>query len=121
MGILKNFFLGGVLALLIFGFLWVFWEPVGKMRIVTQSPGSTRDELVSLRDLAIKRARAEGKYKCCLEPPCTMCFWEGNPWNNNTAGTCACDDLIAQGKEPCPQCAGVMEEGGGRCGHEESS
>jgi len=36
---------------------------------------------------------------------------EANQWNNFTAGTCACDDLIAQGKEPCPQCKRGLCEG----------
>jgi len=37
---------------------------------------------------------------------------EANKWNNFQAGTCACDDLIAQGKEPCPQCkTGLCEVG----------
>jgi len=56
------------------------------------------------RSLAIRKAKNEGEYKCCIEPPCTMCFMEANKWNNFTPGTCACDDLIAEGKEPCPQC-----------------
>jgi len=63
-----------------------------------------REEIVAKRDLAISRAKSEGLYRCCIEPPCTMCFMEANRWNNFTAGTCACDELIAQGKEPCPQC-----------------
>ena len=33
-----------------------------------------------------------------------MCFMQGNQWNHGEAGTCACAELIAQGKEPCPQC-----------------
>jgi len=41
-----------------------------------------------------------------------MCYMEANQWNNFTPGTCACDDLIAQGKEPCPQCkAGLCQVG----------
>lgn len=67
--------------------------------------------LVSERDLALQKAVEEGVYKCCITPPCTMCYWEGNPWNNQTAGTCDCDNLIALGKEPCPQCVtGLCEK-----------
>ena len=62
------------------------------------------EKIISQRDLAIQKAMKEGKYKCCINPPCTMCFMEANQWNNFTAGTCACDDLLAQGKEACPQC-----------------
>lgn len=54
--------------------------------------------------LGIKKAQEEGSYNCCIKPPCTMCYLEANEWNNHQPGTCACDDLIAQGKEPCPQC-----------------
>lgn len=67
--------------------------------------------LISERNLAVQKAVEAGVYKCCIEPPCTMCYWEGNPWNNQTAGTCDCDTLIALGKEPCPQCvAGLCEK-----------
>jgi len=62
------------------------------------------EEIVRQRDLAIQKAVENGSYKCCITPPCTMCYMEANEWNNYTAGTCACDDLIAQGKDPCPQC-----------------
>ena len=64
-----------------------------------------RQRIISQRDHAIQLAKERGEYKCCIEPPCTMCYMEANQWNNHTAGTCACDDLIAEGKEPCPQCA----------------
>lgn len=117
----QSFLVGGVFGLSVFLFFWFLWEPVGKMRIVSQSSTVTRDELVGLQNLAIQKAKAEGKYKCCINPPCTMCFWEGNQWNNNTPGTCACDDLIAQGKDPCPQCARAMKDGKGECNHERTS
>lgn len=60
--------------------------------------------IIKERDLAIQKAVKEGSYKCCISPPCTMCYMAANIWNNQTPGTCACDELIAQGKEPCPQC-----------------
>lgn len=63
-----------------------------------------QQEIVKQRNLTIQKAVEEGKYKCCITPPCSMCFMEANQWNNFEAGTCACDDLIAQGEEPCPQC-----------------
>lgn len=61
-------------------------------------------QIIEERDYAINKAVAAGDYKCCIEPPCTMCYMEANQWNNFKERTCACDDLIAQGKEPCPQC-----------------
>jgi len=69
------------------------------------------EKITEERDLAIQKAVESGDYRCCIHPPCTMCYMEANQWNNNKAGTCACDDLIAQGKEPCPQCKqGLCEE-----------
>lgn len=65
---------------------------------------SILDSAVKIREAGIKMAQAEGKYRCCIDPPCTMCYLEANQWNNYTIGTCACDDLIALGQEPCPQC-----------------
>jgi len=60
--------------------------------------------IIKERDLAIEKAVEAGDYRCCINPPCTMCYLEANEWNNFKTGTCACDDLIAQGEEPCPQC-----------------
>jgi len=60
--------------------------------------------IIKERDYAINKAVEAGVYKCCINPPCSMCYMEANQWNNWKAGTCACDDLIAKGKEPCPQC-----------------
>ncbi len=74
-------------------------------------------KIISYRDLAIQKAVKSGNYKCCINPPCTMCYMQANEWNNFTAGTCACDDLIAQGKEPCPQCkTGLCEAEGKNTG-----
>ena len=63
-----------------------------------------REEIISERDLAIQKSVEQGNYRCCITPPCTMCYMEANQWNNFQAGTCACDDLIALGKEACHQC-----------------
>lgn len=67
-----------------------------------------KDELhksiITQRDFAIQKAIEAGDYDCCIDPPCTMCYMEANKWNNFTPGICDCDKLIAQGKEPCPQC-----------------
>lgn len=60
--------------------------------------------ILTFRDQAIEEARQAGDFRCCIDPPCTMCYMEANKWNNFTAGTCACDDLIAKGEEACPQC-----------------
>lgn len=72
-------------------------------------------QVLTQRDYAIVKAVKEGNYRCCINPPCTMCYVEANQWNNGAPGTCACDDLIAQGKEPCPQCKRGLD-GKGSCG-----
>ena len=71
--------------------------------------------IIKERDYAISKAVEAGVFKCCIDPPCTMCYMEANQWNNWKAGTCACDDLIAKGKEPCPQCQAKL------CGARDSS
>lgn len=81
----------------------------------TLSTEEMQQKIVKQRGIAIQKAVKEGKYKCCISPPCTMCFMEANQWNNFEAGTCACDGLIAQGKEPCPQCKNAF------CGGEENN
>jgi len=68
------------------------------------SPQEMYQRIISERDYAIAQAIERGDYRCCINPSCTMCYLEANEWNNFIPGTCACDDLIAQGKEPCPQC-----------------
>ncbi len=72
--------------------------------------------IVDERDYAIGQAMLAGDYRCCISPACTMCFMEANQWNNHTAGTCACDDFIARGEEPCPQCrTGLIKDTGISC------
>ena len=83
------------------------------------SSGEKWQRIIQERDEAIKGAVRDGVYKCCIEPPCTMCYMEANQWNNYQAGTCACDELIAEGKEPCPQCERGLCQGKGACNGEE--
>ncbi len=64
--------------------------------------------MVKTREHGIKMAKENGDYRCCIEPDCTMCYSEGNKWNYGIAGTCGCDDFIAKGEEPCPQCARAL-------------
>lgn len=67
-----------------------------------------------LNDLSdeIDRAVLEGKYHCCIEPACTMCYLGNWIWDD---GTCDCDAMIAAGEfdSVCPQCKRGIEEG--RC------
>lgn len=71
-----------------------------------------RNEILSEIDLTLKEATKSGKYKCCIEPPCKMCFLGNWIWKD---GTCDCDTLIAEGKmdKVCPECISGIKEG--RC------
>ncbi|PIU15517.1 hypothetical protein COT20_01610 [bacterium (Candidatus Gribaldobacteria) CG08_land_8_20_14_0_20_39_15] len=90
------FLLGGIAGYLFFNIQNPTFEKL--------APEAMYQRLINERDFAIAKAIERGDYRCCINPPCTMCYMEANQWNNFTAGTCACDDLIAQGKDPCPQC-----------------
>jgi len=52
----------------------------------------------------------EADYKCCINPPCTMCYLGNWIWDD---GTCDCDGEIAKGNwdNVCPECKGGMEKG----------
>ncbi|MDP1538985.1 MAG: hypothetical protein Q8M00_03070 [bacterium] len=71
-----------------------------------------REKVLSQLYLAIEKAKAKGKYQCCIEPPCTMCYLGNWIWDD---GTCHCDEMIAKGEwnKVCPQCIRGIEEG--RC------
>jgi len=60
--------------------------------------------------LAIEEAKAQGKYKCCIEPPCKMCYLGDWIWKD---GSCYCDDMIIKGEfdKVCPECKRGIEEG----------
>ena len=59
---------------------------------------------------ALEEAKASGHYKCCIEPPCTMCYMGNWIWDD---GTCDCDGMIAAGEwdKVCPECVYGIEEG----------
>ncbi|MFH1610572.1 MAG: hypothetical protein ABIA91_01660 [Patescibacteria group bacterium] len=96
------FLIGGFASYLVFGLNYTPFEKFSEQEMY--------QKIVENRDLAISKAVVAGKYHCCINPPCTMCYMEANQWNNYTAGTCACDDLIAEGKEACPQCRRGLDE-----------
>jgi hypothetical protein len=89
------------------GYLVFSWQ---NPKFEKLSAEEMHERIIKERDYAISKAVIVGDFRCCINPPCTMCYMEANQWNNQTAGTCACDDLIAQGKEPCPQCQGGLEK-----------
>lgn len=90
-----------ILFSLSFGFFLARWQnPPFTSLTLQEMP----QRIIAERNFAIQKAIEAGTYQCCINPPCTMCYLEPNQWNNFTPGTCACDQLIAQEKEPCPQC-----------------
>lgn len=96
----------GVFLILLGGLIGysVFQIQTTSLDFAELSPDEKYQRVIEERDLAIQEAMSEGVYECCIEPPCTMCYMETNQWNNFQAGTCACDELIIEGKKPCPQC-----------------
>ncbi|MFH1598517.1 MAG: hypothetical protein ABIB97_05665 [Patescibacteria group bacterium] len=105
---LTMFLIGGVIGFLILTIMNPAFENLG--------PGEMLSRIIEERDLAISKAVAAGDYGCCINPPCTMCFMEANQWNNHQAGTCACDQFIARGEKPCPQCqSGLIRDTGSSC------
>ena len=99
------------LLLIIFSFfLGSYFYQKQHPAFATLSSPEMQERIVAERNFAILKVTEEGNYKCCIKPACTMCYMEANKWNNFTAGTCACDDLIAAGEDPCPQCiSGLCE------------
>lgn len=95
---------------------WLVWQ-FSKPDFKSLTAEQMYHRIISERDYAIGKAVEASAYRCCINPPCTMCYLEANQWNNFTPATCACDDLIAQGQEPCPQCQrGLCQtDGKGAC------
>lgn len=60
--------------------------------------------------LAIEKAKEEGKYNCCINPPCTMCYLGNWVWEK---GTCQCEEMIKKNQldKVCSQCLQGIKEG----------
>ncbi len=69
-----------------------------------------RENVISLMENAIDQEIKAGNYKCCIDPPCTMCFLGEWLWDD---GICRCDDMIASGEfdKVCPECKSGIESG----------
>ncbi|MBU1939486.1 hypothetical protein KKH30_01855 [Candidatus Micrarchaeota archaeon] len=87
---------------------------VGAAVILPPAKAETFEERRSsvLKELSssIEGAVQEGKYHCCIDPPCTMCYMGNWLWDD---GICRCDEMIAKGEfeKVCPQCKKGLEEG----------
>jgi copper chaperone CopZ len=62
-----------------------------------------KEKVLSQIYLAIEKAKTEGKYKCCIEPPCTMCYLGAWVFEHET---CKCEEMIEKGEfnKVCPEC-----------------
>ena len=94
--IILIFLLGGLVSYFVFN--------TQKFDFEKSNPKERHAKVIEIIYTGIKKAQADGDYRCCIEPACTMCYISGNKWNYGQAGICACDDFIARGEEPCPQC-----------------
>lgn len=77
----------------------------------TGNMDSKRTEFISLKSSIQQELRAEQKYRCCLETPCTACI-EKTPGHGEGA-TCDCLKDIVNGVHPCGECIGQILEGHG--------
>ena len=84
--------------------------PLGFFALENQPFEQRRTKLLNELSDSINQAMLEGKYHCCIEPPCTMCYLGNWIWED---GTCECDAMIAKGEfdKVCPQCKKGIEEG----------
>ena len=78
------------------------------MQIKTQT--YSREEVAQILHLGIQAKVDAGEYRCCIDPPCDMCFLGHWLWDD---GACYCDDMIAKGEfdKVCPQCKNGIELG----------
>lgn len=68
-------------------------------------------EIVTETQDGIKHLLAEGRYKCCLEKPCSYCF--SDPDHQKEELVCDCLVDIMNGEHPCGECIGEILEGHG--------
>ena len=59
----------------------------------------------------IKNLIKEGKYRCCINNPCSYCFLKSTGSEDGTV--CDCLDEIVNGEHPCGECIGEILEGNG--------
>lgn len=95
-----------IIAAVITGFL------LRKDNSEIESLNKKKDRVVSEINELLTKATLAGDYKCCIVPPCKMCFLGDWIWQD---GSCDCDTEIAMGNwdNVCPECKIGVEEG--RC------
>lgn len=96
-------------------FVLLVFVVIGSFVILTIFPRqdnfeAKRENLLTKLYENIEDAKEIGRYKCCIEPPCTMCYLGNWIWKD---GSCYCDEMILKGEldKVCPQCKRGIEEG----------
>lgn len=94
-----------LIALTAFLLIWYIYQDPPK-----ESFEQKRTVILSELSVAIGEAKSQGKYDCCIEPPCTMCYLGEWIWKD---GICRCDEMILKGEldKVCPQCKEGVSEG----------
>jgi hypothetical protein len=70
-----------------------------------------RDKFISLKGEIQGDLMPEGKYRCCLETPCSSCI-ALTPWHGE-GPECDCLSDIVNGLSPCGECIGGILAGRG--------
>ncbi|MFC1614990.1 hypothetical protein ACFL22_00325 [Patescibacteria group bacterium] len=81
------------------------------MSMSTDDGDKHRMAFIAEKDAIIEHLIMDGKYKCCLEKPCSYCI-EKSPGHGEGA-TCNCLEDIVNGVHPCGECIGEILEGHG--------
>lgn len=105
-----------ILAGLLLGVFILYNQPTPKAQttgfssLKQENFEQRREKILNELSTSIDKAVFEGKYHCCIDPPCTMCYLGNWIWKD---GSCNCDGMIAKGEfdKVCPQCVNGLEEG----------
>jgi len=103
---LKFIILFLVIFVVVFGYLLI------RDYFRTESLDQKRQKNISEMEELINKAMLTGDYKCCISPPCKMCFLGDWIWQD---GRCDCDTEMVLGDwdNVCPECKKGVKEG--RC------
>lgn len=106
---MKNEFWFGIGVIILSGFLIQFYVPVHLES--AHSVDEHKSEFIAHKQMIVGELMAKGKYRCCLEKPCTYCI-EKTPKHGEGA-ECSCLEDIVNGRHPCGECIGEILEGHG--------
>jgi hypothetical protein len=102
-----------LIIILIFGItpINIHYGDLGMGDMQHMSMDEKRNTFISLKQDIQGDLLPDGKYRCCLEKPCTYCI-EKTPGHGDGA-TCDCLGDIVNGVHPCGECIGEIMEGHG--------